>query len=333
MQGPFGGGLSSVELVTAVGKAGGLGSFGVHHLTGPQILATEQAIRQGSAAPFALNLWVPLGPEWPEVSDQQWAQALKLLAPAFSELNLPPPDKPQGTQVWPSYDDQIEAVLAARPAVFSFVFGIPSPSILGRCRALGISTVGAATTVAEAVALEEAGVDMVVATGCEAGGHRVAFLQPPEANLIGTLALVPQVCDAVRNPVIAAGGISDRRGVAAALALGAEAVQMGTAFLACDESAAGDLHRQALFSPLAQHTTLTKGFSGRLARGLRNPLLETLQAQPDDILPYPVQNWLTGQLKRAAQTQGRGDLMSLWAGQAAPVLRHHTVPELMMALE
>lgn len=333
VQGPFGGGLSSVELVAAVGRAGGLGSFGVHHLRGPQIAETAAAIRAAGTAPFALNLWIPLGEEWPQVSEAQWNAALRRLAPAFAELQLPLPEPPRREDAWPDYEEQVEAVLAARPAVFSFVFGIPSASILERCRSLGITTVGAATTPAEARALEAAGVDMIVATGCEAGGHRVAFLAPPEDGLIGTLALLPQVRDSVRVPVIAAGGIVDGRGVAAALALGADAVQIGTAFLACEESAAGALHRAALFGPLASHTALTRGFSGRLARGLRNPMLETLQAHPQDILPYPVQNWLTGLLKRAAIAQGRADLMSLWAGQGAPLLRHHRVADLMAALE
>lgn len=333
IQGPFGGGLSSVELVAAVGRAGGLGSFGVHHLDGPHILRTAQAIRQASDAPFALNLWVPMGPEWPEVSDADWARALNRLAPAFAELKLGLPDKPAREQAWPVYEEQVNAVLAARPAVFSFVFGIPAPWVLDVCRRQGIVTMGAATTPQEAQALEEAGVDMVVATGCEAGGHRVAFLAPPQDNLIGTFSLVPQVRDAVRLPVIAAGGIADGRGLAAALTLGADAAQIGTAFLACEESAAGPLHRQALFGPLAPHTALTRGFSGRLARGLRNPMLETMQAHPEDILPYPVQNWLTGILKRSAIAQGRADLMSLWAGQATPLLRHQTVATLVAALE
>lgn len=167
----------------------------------------------------------------------------------------------------------------------------------------------------------------------EAGGHRVAFLQPPEDHLIGTLALVPQVRDAVRTPVIAAGGIADGRGMAAALRLGADAVQIGTAFLACAESGAPAVHREALFSPLTQRTDLTRGFSGRLARGLRNPLFEQLQPHTADVLPYPLQNWLTGQLKRAAIAQQRGDLMSLWAGQAAPLLKHRRASDLMAALE
>ena len=335
VQGPFGGGLSSVALVAAVGEAGGLGSFGVHHLGAADIAHTARAIRQATAAPFALNLWIPLPgqPEWPEVDDAAWRRATALLAPAFDALKLDVPDKPSPRTAWPRYEDQVEAVLEARPDVFSFVFGVPSAEVLARCRASRIVTIGAATTPDEARALEAAGVDMVVATGCEAGGHRVAFLGPPEANLLGTMALVPQVRDAVRMPVIAAGGIADRRGVAAAFALGADAVQVGTAFLACTASNAGAPHRDALFGPLAGHTALTRGFSGRLARGLCNPMLSLLlETRADALLPYPLQNWLTGHLKRAALAQGRADWMSLWAGQNAPLLRHREVDALMHEL-
>ncbi|MFT3858943.1 MAG: nitronate monooxygenase [Aquabacterium sp.] len=336
VQGPFGGGLSSVALVAAVCEAGGLGSFGVHHLGAEAILATAGAIRQATSAPFALNLWIPRPGERPvRIDPQLWQRAVSVLAPAFDQLGLAIPDLPEpadAERLWPRYEDQIDAVLEARPAVFSFVFGVPSAEVLARCRQAGITTLGAATTPDEARHLEAAGVDMVVATGCEAGGHRVAFLAPPEDHLIGTLSLVPQVRDAVRIPVIAAGGIADARGVAAAMALGADAVQIGTAFLACTESNAGDAHREALFSPLAARTALTRGFSGRLSRGLRNEMLECLQAHPADILPYPVQNWLTGQIKREALRQHRPELMSLWAGQSAPLLRHHDVAALMAAL-
>ena len=224
-------------------------------------------------------------------------------------------------------------MLAARPAVFSFVYGIPAADVLRRCREFGILTLGAATTVREAMALEAAGVDLIVATGFEAGGHRVSFLAPAEESLTGSFALIPQVVDAVSVPVIAAGGIADGRGIAAAFALGAQAVQIGTAFLACAESNAGDLHRGKLFSPDAQHTGLTRVFSGRLARGIRNRFMDEMDAQQAALPPYPYQNWFTAQLKQAAIAQGRDDLMSLWAGQAAPLLRHRSARELLQALE
>ena len=317
VQGPFGGGLSAAALAAAVSEAGGLGSFGVHHLDAAGIAATAAAIRQRSARPFALNLWIPFeGSDTASADDAQFAAWLAPLQPYFDELGVAPPQRPE--RYAPAYAEQIDAVLAARPAVFSFVFGIPSADILARCRDLGIFTLGAATTPDEAIALERAGVDGIVASGFEAGGHRVSFLRPAEESLTGTLALVPQVADAVRVPVVAAGGIADGRGIAAVLALGAQAAQIGTGFLACRESGTSDLHRSALLGPQARDTGLTRVFSGRLARGIRNRFMRELATQP--VAPYPQQNWLTGRLRPAATTQGRTDLMSLWCGQSAPLL-------------
>lgn len=331
IQGPFGGGLSSVELVAAVSDFGGLGSFGVHHLDAEGIQQTAQAIRAKTSRPFALNLWIPFEQsEDPPLSETAFSQNVERMRPYFDELGLAAPTSPE--RFWPRYETQVEALLAVRPAAFSFVYGIPSADILRRCRALGIATLGTATTPDEARALEAAGVDLIVATGFEAGGHRVSFLRSAEDSLTGTFALIPQVADAVKVPVIAAGGIADGRGIAAALALGAQAVQIGTAFLACAESNAGELHREKLFSADAQHTGLTRAFSGRLARGIRNRFMDEMRPHQYALPPYPIQNWFTAQLKKAAIAQGRTDLMSLWAGQGAPLLKHRSAPELLKAL-
>ena len=181
----------------------------------------------------------------------------------------------------------------------------------------GIVTIGTATTPDEAAALQEAGVDAIVASGFEAGGHRGSFLRSAEDSLTGTLSLVPQIAGAVDVPVVAAGGIADARGLIAALALGAEAVQMGTAFLACEESGASLLHRHALRGKKAGRTALTKGFTGRLARGIHNRLLEELNQAGTPILPYPVQRRLVRNLAIPAEAAGRSDLLPLWAGQSA----------------
>lgn len=334
VQGPFGGGLSSVSLVAAVNAAGGLGSFGAHHLHADQILQITHELRAATSQPFALNLWIPLPGETerPTVSSAQWARATQRLRPFFDELGLDVPDQPQANLVWPDYTQQVDALLEARPAVFSFVFGIPSAQVLSQCQQRGIVTIGAATTAHEARLLEEAGVDMVVATGSDAGGHRVSFTDAPEHLLTGTFSLIPLVRDAVRVPVIAAGGIADARGVKAALTLGADAAQIGTAFLACDESNAGRPHRDALHGASQPGSTLTRSFSGRLSRGLRNRLTVELEQAEQDILPYPWQNWLTGILKRAAIAQNRADLMSLWAGQATGLIRHRQASALMQSL-
>lgn len=319
IQGPFGGGLSSLALAAGVSNAGGLGSFGVHHLDGAAIAATAAALRQHTDKPFALNLWLPHRSDQMSWSDEQFARIAELFRSHFDSLDLPLPQQPTAT--WPCFDEQLEAVLQARPAVFSFVYGVPSEQAVERCRSAGILTLGTATSVAEARALEAAGVDAVVASGFEAGGHRVAFLADPEEGLIGTLALVPQVVDALHIPVVAAGGIADGRGVAAALCLGAQAVQIGTAFLACRESGTSDLHRQALLDPNSPGTALTRAFSGRLARGIRNRLLEDLAASQHLLAGYPAQGEFASLLKPAALAQGRSDLLALWSGQSAPLLR------------
>lgn len=331
IQGPFGGGLSSVELAAVVSNAGGLGSFGAHHLMADQIVATAAAIRARTERSFAINLWIPhQESETPQISDEEFQRTAERLRPYYQALGIELPI--QVEQLWPCYADQIEALLEARPPVFSFVYGVPSEDVLERCRALGIATIGTATTVDEALVLDRAGVDMVVATGFEAGGHRVSFLREPEECLTGTLALVPQVASAIRRPVIAAGGIADGRGVAAALTLGAQAVQIGTAFLACRESSASDVHREALFGPEARWTALTRVFTGRLARGIRNRFMDELGVQQERLPNYPVQAWFTAPMKAAAVAQNRPDLMALWAGQAAPLLRHHDARSLIESL-
>jgi nitronate monooxygenase len=331
VQGPFGSGLSAVDLVAAVSGGGGLGSFGVHHLDGAGIRAVDAQIRARTRRTYALNLWIPLGDsDDPRMTDAQWASALDLLRPYFTELGVPLPARP--ARFGPYYQEQVEALLELRPPAFSFVFGVPAPDVLERCRSAGIATLGAATTVAEAKLLADAGVDMIVASGFEAGGHRVSFLQEPEDCLTGTMALVPQVVDAVRVPVIAAGGIADGRGIAAALKLGASAAQIGTAFLACEESNATPLHRTKLFSADARRTTLTRAFTGRLARSIHNGFIDALRGKEELLAPYPVQAWLTAQFKAAALAANRSDLMSLWSGQGAPLLKHRRAAGLLRSL-
>lgn len=327
VQGPFGGGLSSPLLAAAVSNAGGLGSFGAQGMSAVAIRKVGVEIRQLTAAPFAINLWISNEDAGAfEPTREAYNAALAPLLQYFKELGVEPPPFPP--RPWPSFDDQMPAVLEMKPAVFSFIFGVPSPEIFEACRREGIVTVGTATTVDEAIAIEQAGADAVVASGFEAGGHRISFLKSAEASLTGTFALVPQVADAVRIPVIAAGGIADGRGIAAALTLGASAVQIGTAFLACEESNATAIHREALFSSAAGTTMLTRGYTGRLARGIRNALGETLEDRRPPILPYPLQGQLVGAFREAAIRAGRADLMSLWAGQSARLIRHRRAAEL-----
>ena len=331
VQGPFGGGLSSPRLSAAVSNAGGLGSFGAQGMTPERITEIVQEIRGVTGSPFAVNLWVST--EDPGALDppaSSYAAAIEPLAEFFRELELEPPTLPLNR--WPQFEEQAAALLEAAPPVFSFVFGIPPPAVLDGCRSRGIVTLGAATTVDEARALEQAGVDLVVASGSEAGGHRPSFLRSAEASLTGTFSLVPQEADAVKLPVIAAGGIADGRGVAAALALGADGVQIGTAFLACEESNAIPAHRDALLSSWGRDTMLTRAFSGRLARGLRNRLGDTLDQRSARLLPYPLQSQLVGALRDEAIRRGRLDLVTMWSGASAALLRHRRATELFQDL-
>jgi nitronate monooxygenase len=331
VQGPFGSGLSAVDLVIAVSESGGLGSFGVHHLDGAGMRDIAAQIRARTSRTFALNLWIPLGDsDDPKVSDTQWSAAIELLTPYYRKLDVPLPSRP--ARFGPRYEEQIETLIELAPPVFSFVFGIPSADVLERCRRAGITTLGTATTPAEARALADAGVDAVVATGFEAGGHRVSFLSEPEDCLTGTLALVPQVRDVVDVPVVAAGGIANGHGIAGALALGASAAQIGTAFLACEESNAAPLHRDKLFSADARRTTLTRAFTGRLARSVHNAFIDEMRGRESSFAPYPVHAWLTAQLRSKALSAGRTDLISLWSGQGAPLLKHRRARELFRFL-
>ncbi|GAA2975131.1 nitronate monooxygenase [Microbacterium terrae] len=310
--GPFGG-LSSVELTATVSALGGLGSYGLYGYDADRISDTIAALHTATHRPFAVNLWLPTGDEVAP-GDLDLGPARDAIAPLFAELGLAPPAPP--TEFLPDIEAQLTAVLDAAPAALSVVYGAPSRLIVDAAHNRGIRVIGTATTVAEALALEAAGVDVIVASGAEAAGHRVSFLAPPEDSLVGTFALVPQVVDAVSVPVVAAGGIADRRGVAAALALGAAGVVVGTAFLGTRQSAATPAHRAAIVASSDTGTVLTRAMSGRLARGIPNHAMRTIEAS-GVIAPFPAQNWLTGLFRAEAGRRGEGDLVSLWAGQAA----------------
>ena len=316
IQGPFGGGLSTIQLTAVVSNAGGMGSFGAHHLSPAQIKETVAAIKALTVRPFAMNLWIPLAGEAElRLDPSEFAANVSRLKHYYDGLGLPEPEFRETFNQ--RFEDQIEAVLDAQPPVLSFVFGIPSRDILRALRQRAIKTIGAATTVDEARALEEAGVDLIVASGSDAGGHRPSFLESAEKSLTGTLALIPQVVDAVDTPIVAAGGIGDGRGIVAVLVLGAEGAQLGTVFLATHESGASEAHKAALVSESARSTALTRVFSGRLARGIRNRFIEEMSPHEGELPPYPIQNWFTQSIRGAAAEAGRAEYLSLWAGQSA----------------
>jgi len=315
IQGPLGG-LSSQRLTAAVSNFGGLGSFGAHALTPEAIKDVIAKIRSLTSNPFAMNLWVSTEDEGARKSDENaFNRSLAPIAVHIAALGAPRPEYEPYSQI--QFEDQARILLDERVPVFSFIYGIPPREILEECRAKRIVTIGTATTPEESAALQDAGVDAIVASGFEAGGHRGSFLRAADDSLTGTFSLVPQIADTVNLPVIAAGGIADARGVVAAMVLGAEAVQMGTVFLACEESGASPLHRQVLRGKKAGHTALTKGFTGRLARGIQNRLLVELNDAETPVLPYPLQRRLVRNLAIPAEAAGRSDLLPLWAGQSA----------------
>jgi nitronate monooxygenase len=315
IQGPLGG-LSSQKLTAAVSNFGGLGSFGAHGLAPEAIQDVIAQIRSLTLKPFAMNLWVSMEHAGARTSDENaFNRSVAPLAVHLAALGAPqPPYQPYSPT---RFEDQARVLLAEKVPVFSFIYGIPPQEILEECRAKHIVTIGTATTPDEAAALQDAGVDAIVASGFEAGGHRGSFLRPAEDSLTGTFSLIPQIADIADVPVIAAGGIGDARGVVAALAVGADAVQLGTAFLACEESGASQLHREALLGRHAGHTALTRGFTGRLARGIHNRLMEELSPNGTEILPYPLQRGVVRNLSIAAEAAGLSDLLPLWAGQSA----------------
>jgi nitronate monooxygenase len=300
-------GSSGVALTVAVLRAGGVGSLPCALLTPDQLRAQMAEVRAAASGPINVNFFAHrLGPQPDEAA---WHAAL---APFYAEEEVGPPE------VAPPLRAPFDAAMCAvieevRPEIVSFHFGLPEPDLLGRVRATGARLFGNATTVAEARWLAGQGVDAIIAQGSEAGGHAGHFLAGHHP--IGTMALVPQIADAVDVPVIAAGGIGDARGIAAALMLSADAVQLGTAYLHTPESLISATHRARLAGPEAEDTLFTNLFTGGLARGMRNRLMTALGGINPAAPPFPYASAALTELKRVSEA----DYASFWAGQAAPL--------------
>jgi len=303
---------STSALAAAVSNAGGLGGLGLARHSPDEIRDAISELRDETNRAFALNLFAPLPVE---VDEAKVETARRLLEPYYREVGL---DEVPGLPGKPpfSFDDQLTAVLEARPPVISFTFNMLPPDALRRIRATNAVLIGTATNVAEARALEEAGVDAIVVQGSEAGGHRGTFIGPFEDSLIGLISLVPQVAAAVRVPVIAAGGIMDTRGARAALALGAQAVQLGTAFLGCAENTAvNPLYRATVLNAADVATTIARVYTGRPARMVRNRYVTEMLAHAASLPGFPIMALLTMPFMQAAIAQGRVDLMPMLVGQ------------------
>lgn len=320
---------STPELVAAVSNAGGLGSYGGAATPPDKLRDVVRRIRELTERPFQVNLFAPAVERGTLAPGQQAALA-ELLAPWHEELAAGPVPEPLAS-VGP-FAEQVAMLIEERIPVFSFHFGPPPDDAIARLHAQGTKVLASATTVREARILTEAGVDAIVAQGAEAGGHRGTFALPWQQGMIGTLALVPQIVDAVRVPVIAAGGIMDARGIAAALALGASGVQMGSAFLACPENSIPAPYKEALLAARDEQTLVTDVFSGRPARALRNRYVEEMETRRDRLLPFPLQASMLRGLRQACVKAGRADFISMWAGQAAGLARARPAGELVAQL-
>jgi nitronate monooxygenase len=311
-------GVQGSALAIAVCNAGGLGSLPCAMLDVDGIREELTAMRERTRAPFNLNFFCHAQPEFDQQREDAWRAAL---APYFAEHGIEM-NRPAGGLGRASFSDALaDAVAELRPAVVSFHFGLPAPELVERVRAAGAKILASATTVAEARWLAARGVDAIIAQGVEAGGHRGIFLTDDLSTQLGTLALVPQVVDAVDVPVIAAGGIANARGVRAALALGASGVQVGTAYLLCPEATTSPLHRAALASDGARTTALTNLFTGRPARSIVNRLMRELG--PISALPpaFPLAVDALMPLRAAAERAGKPDFSPLWSGQTASACR------------
>jgi nitronate monooxygenase len=324
IQAPMSGGSTTPELVAAVSNAGGLGSLGAAYLAPDQIAADIRAVQALTDKPFNVNLFA--GGYTPELAVDT-GPMLEVLAEIHESLGLPAPTLP----AWPpnSFDQQLEVILQARPAIFSFTFGIPSADAMARLKERGIATVGTATTVEEGRMLEDCGVTAIAAQGSEAGGHRGTFAGPFETSMIPTLGLVRTLSAAVSTPIFASGGLMDGRDVAVSLARGAVAAQLGTAFLTCPEAGTPRSYRDAMLAARTDTTVVTRAFSGRPARGLFNTFIARLAGREEIILPFPMQNALTRPMRNAAARQSAAGFLSLFAGQGVTRARAIAAAELV----
>jgi nitronate monooxygenase len=316
VQAPMAGGATTPAMVAAVSNAGGLGFLAGAALTPGKIASEVAAIRALTDRPFGVNLFV-LEPAAPD--DATVRRALEAIDPLRADLGLPPGQPLE--RYAPDFRAQLDMLIELRVPVASFTFGLLSEDDVARLHANGLYVIGTATHVAEGVAWRDAGADAIAAQGAEAGAHRGTFIGSFEEALVGTIALVPQLVDATGLPVLAAGGIMDGRGIVAALALGAQAAVMGTAFLTCQESAIPQVWKTRVRSMSDTSTSVTRAITGRHARGIRNPLMLRLTEAAQKIAPYPVQNALTQELRQTASRVENGDYLSLWSGQGAPLGR------------
>lgn len=321
---------STPALVAAVSNAGALGSFGSNPSQPEAMLRDAEAVRAHTHAPFNMNLFVSKQP--PAIDAAAQRGALDAVAGYYKEFGLPPPE-PVRPPYAPDLESQLRAIEEIRPAVFTFHLGDLPQERVRSIQALGVRVGGSANCIAEARHLEALGVDFIVAQGAEAGGHRGSFLRDPYESMTGTLALTRMIVRNVKTPVVAAGGIMDGAGIAAVLALGAQAAWLGTAFVPCAESGASPEHKQSILDSKEDTTLVTEKFSGKPARAVSNRFMREMHERAAPQLVFPAQNALTGKLRTAAAKAGIPDFVAMYAGQATPLSRALPAAELVATLE
>lgn len=332
IQAPMAGGVTTTQLVVEVSNAGALGMIGAGYLKPAQARDQIRGIKKQTQKPFGINLFVP---EKFAVVEEKIKFAIDVLGPIRQHLKLPPQkhfELPTEQDLHETYAQHVQAVIEEHVPVCSFTFGIPSKEIITELKAHKIFLIGTATTVEEAIENEKAGMDAVVVQGSEAGGHRGGFLDGNQEKLIGLMSLVPQVVDQVSIPVIAAGGIMDARGVMASMSLGAAGVQMGTAFLTCNESGANEIHKTAILNASQDDTIMTRSFSGKWARGIENRFTTEMKKHEQLLPNFPLQNVLTQDIRKASASQLTPEYMSLWSGQSPELARKWPARELIKSI-
>ncbi|QPF82215.1 nitronate monooxygenase [Bradyrhizobium genosp. L] len=322
-------GVMDAELVIAVAQGGGLGSLPCAMLSPEKTREQVNIIRQRVSAPVNLNFFCHKAVDADPAREAKWRQRL---APYYREHGLNPDASINAANRAPFDAALCEVVEELKPEVVSFHFGLPEPKLLRRVKAVGAIVMASATTVKEAIWLEETGADVVIAQGADAGGHRGMFLTDNIAEQPGTFSLLPQVVDAVKVPVVAAGGIADGRGIAAAFALGASAVQIGSAYLRCPESKVSAAARIVLAQASDESTVITNVMTGRPARGVANRVMREVGPISPDAPAFPHSATALGPLKAAAEKQGKVDFTNLWAGQAVRMGKEMPAAELTRAL-
>jgi nitronate monooxygenase len=327
IQGPMAGGANTPPMVAAVSNAGGLGSIGVSMLSLDAIRVQVAEVRRLTSRPFMLNFFVQ---EIPSPSQQEVDRAIGLLRPVWSSLGWP--ELPKPAKWCEDFAAQFELLLELKPAVASFTFDILQVAQVERLHAAGIFVIGTVTTVEEALAWQAAGADAIVASGVESGGHRGTFIGEQSAAALEAIPLLAAVLQAVKIPVISAGNIMTGAEIRERLSLGADAVQMGTAFLTTDESGIPAVYKQRLLAAEGNPTRLTRAITGRYARGIENRFMKQMEGVEADVPAYPVQNALTGSIRTEAAKRGDTELMSLWAGTGVAKSRAMPVAKLMETL-